>query len=344
MITLIKKLGLLCGFALCLLAGCKAVYEDNSVHNKRSDKIAVTFEPTNATPKIKVPVEVQVEAQNPKPVTVLASVNVDGPTNVPVKVAVTVTNDAPSPLNVAVAVTNDASSPLIVPVTLRGDTNGIAITCTSPGKSGKEKCTDFGLEVVKIFLGVIIGGFVGGFIAFGFWRRQKQIEFTSALLEKYHSPEMFEARTKAWQHLSKYFEEIESEVRKKEDKKDYLVKMSNITNIPGLSDVSIILHYFERIAVMGRRGKNLWFWSFSKHCMVNQELARELLGYEFQYWNKYFFHLGNDELRDGKSCKSCEWEEHGKETTWKKLFVNIESAKGWLLPKKSANKTTQPIS
>jgi hypothetical protein len=309
-----------------LAAGCKGIYNDNSVHNQPAEKSALVFDPTNSTPKLKVPVEVQVEAKSTNEVRLPVNVNVE-----PV-------SDAP--LKVTVAVTNDAASPLILPVILKADTNGIPIkfeSLTKPWFEWKLSNPYLG-DLVKLFLAALLASF----LAFYCWRMQKRIEFTIGFSEKYHSSEMIAARKRAWEYLSEVFDANKTTraVTKKTGRGNQKVKMSDIADgnlysgpciictklpaPPSLGDVLIMLHYFERIAVMGKNRFDILF--NSSHCMVNQKMVREHLGYEFLFWYQYIKHLRDDELG------VTEADRKNSDSTWKQLFENIEHASPWLIP------------
>lgn len=283
-----QKLGTLCVLALCLVAGCKAVYVDESVHNHPPKKSTAIFEPTNTTPKIKVPLDVQIEAKSRNEVRLPVSVTVEPVSNAPLKVGVTVTNDA--------------SSPLVVPVTLRTDSRGIPINCTMPGKDKLEIWVGVITEVVKIILVGIIGYLI--------WFRQKRIEFTVAYLEKYHSEEIFTARNRAWKFLN--------------DKPDTNMDEAEGAPLPNkdedsasIYDVSKMLHYFNRLAAMGyalidkNRACNIMGYNFYHWNERFKVLDKTVRKNKNSDWIKLF-----DDIKSAESWLTPKELRKGKKANW----------------------------
>lgn len=146
------------------------------------------------------------------------------------------------------------------------------------------------IDLISAGAGALAGFIVSALIGYMIWLRQKQIEGAVKLLEEYHSPSMFQYRGAAWDFLIEHPD----------------VAISQIGEIDELSDVSVVLHFFERVGVLG------------KHKLIDKRLARQLLGGEFDYWNEpYFISLRNKEKAD---------------STWAELFRTIHHASLWLSP------------
>lgn len=146
------------------------------------------------------------------------------------------------------------------------------------------------IDLISAGAGALVGFIVSALIGYMIWLRQKQIEGAIKLLEEYHSPSMFQSRGAAWSLLGKHPDAALSQIGERDE----------------LSDVSVVLHFFERVGVLG------------KHKLIDKRLARQLLGGEYDYWNKrYFISLRNKESAD---------------STWAELFRTLHHASLWLSP------------
>lgn len=322
---------LLAAIALSL-AGCKTSPEP-------PENLVLSLDSTNATPQIKIPVAVRVE---PKPAEEM---------RLPVTVKVEPVADAP--VKVSVALTNDSAASLAVPVTLRADTNGIPIQLKADSKETQFRDTwqwDILKLIIAASLAVLTASLAAAF-TFCVWRYQKQIEHTVTYTEKYYSADMTRTRIMAYNFLVLHMErDPDSNVVTNREGMPHL-KISDVSkeeiqpekkpcpecqeqkNVGSLQDVLSMLEYYERMAIMGENGTLVdSFFSVWRHSMINQKLARELIGWEFRFWFSYIQRLGFNENAQCSQLNNLTEVDWSKAKTWETVYLNIEKSKKWLAP------------
>lgn len=157
------------------------VFVNVHVTNEPPEKVTMTFEATNTTKKLKVPMEVNIKATNSSPPTELpldVKVQNEKTDKVTVPVSVELESKKSEPFSIPIKFVNQTNEPLIVPVKFVFETNTIVKTEThSPTGFAPKDLWNFGkffadlwTLIKKLFsegfflLWLAFCGFVGGYV------------------------------------------------------------------------------------------------------------------------------------------------------------------------------------